>query len=270
LCGRGVQPRAEYSIEGRSNDEILKEWINKILSKGHDILIRDVSYLGFPSYHIIIPGVSELQDANDTRFRAFHTKLFVQRIFAEENGVSENNVPYILATLKYFDNISMESGVQQLFLNNCFHFPCIEAGLDSQYMQAMCYAYMEKYENAECIMTELLHEYKKRLPQADVSFFVGIRYFLSAMRKFNNFSDTMAYISVFFNKKICNRINNIFMTKSNIFICQYPCGEKKSNDYDKIIEIRKKLFNKQIISGISQEALSKLLRYSLPEAVEYK
>ncbi|MCQ2788827.1 MAG: YcaO-like family protein [bacterium] len=46
--------------ESLSNEEILKLMISLILDKSFDIYIRDVSFLGFPSFHIYIPQMSNL------------------------------------------------------------------------------------------------------------------------------------------------------------------------------------------------------------------
>ncbi|MBE6813203.1 MAG: hypothetical protein E7523_10045 [Ruminococcaceae bacterium] len=67
-------------IIGSSNKILLKEWIDRIIKSGYDVLIRDVSYLDFPSFHIIIPGLSELQKVDDQCFRAYNTRLFSRQV----------------------------------------------------------------------------------------------------------------------------------------------------------------------------------------------
>ena len=54
-------PRKDVS--NLNNNEILNQMIEELLKDGKDILIRDVSSLGFPSYRIIIPGMSEISQA---------------------------------------------------------------------------------------------------------------------------------------------------------------------------------------------------------------
>ena len=45
-----------------TNKELLKFIIDRITAvTDNDILVRDVSYLGFPSYHIFIPKFSEIE-----------------------------------------------------------------------------------------------------------------------------------------------------------------------------------------------------------------
>jgi ribosomal protein S12 methylthiotransferase accessory factor len=53
------------NLQGRSNNELLS-YLKDILKKeGYNIFVRDVSYLGFPSFHIIVPGFSEVENIDD-------------------------------------------------------------------------------------------------------------------------------------------------------------------------------------------------------------
>lgn len=58
---QGDYPFQEFpDVSGYSNQEMVDHLSGLLLDKGHDILIRDVSFLGFPSYHLIVPGFSEV------------------------------------------------------------------------------------------------------------------------------------------------------------------------------------------------------------------
>lgn len=50
-----------------SNKDMLNYLINILKDDGFDVFIRDVSYLGFPSYHIIVPGFSEIENIDDVK-----------------------------------------------------------------------------------------------------------------------------------------------------------------------------------------------------------
>lgn len=56
-------PFKELNIE--NNKELLKYVLHFIEKQKYEIYIRDVSFLGFPSYHIIIPGLSEIEKIDD-------------------------------------------------------------------------------------------------------------------------------------------------------------------------------------------------------------
>ena len=66
-------------VQGLTNQELLHQLINLIQEKGYSLLVRDVSYLGFPSFHVLIPGMSEILDVDTSYletlgilFRSYH------------------------------------------------------------------------------------------------------------------------------------------------------------------------------------------------------
>ncbi|WP_432663265.1 YcaO-like family protein [Wukongibacter baidiensis] len=77
--GSGIYPMElfshEFSYEFKefetvhelNNVEMFKYMVNFIENKGFSIFVRDVSYLNFPSYHVIIPGLSEIEKFDDIR-----------------------------------------------------------------------------------------------------------------------------------------------------------------------------------------------------------
>lgn len=50
-----------HHISGDTNEAILDQYITFIESLGYNVLVRDVSFLDFPAYHVIIPGLSEVE-----------------------------------------------------------------------------------------------------------------------------------------------------------------------------------------------------------------
>ncbi|QUI23574.1 YcaO-like family protein [Vallitalea pronyensis] len=50
-----------HGFSGESNEEILEQLVSFIEDLGYSLLIRDVSFLDFPAYHMIIPGLSEVE-----------------------------------------------------------------------------------------------------------------------------------------------------------------------------------------------------------------
>lgn len=60
-------PSWEYvrwpSDEGLTNAELLDRMVDLLRRDGFRLLVRDTSFLGFPSCHILVPGMSELNDS---------------------------------------------------------------------------------------------------------------------------------------------------------------------------------------------------------------
>ena len=64
-------------FSNENNRELLKECVDFFAEQGYDILVRDYSCLGFPTYQVIIPGYSEIYthrlvlEHDDTSFGKF-------------------------------------------------------------------------------------------------------------------------------------------------------------------------------------------------------
>ena len=76
-------------VSEKTNKEILNEMLNGILEDGYDILIRDVSFMGFPSYHIIIPGMSEMKPCKDELFRICNTQCYIMNKLTNLDNIAE-------------------------------------------------------------------------------------------------------------------------------------------------------------------------------------
>lgn len=57
------QPFREINAKG--NKELLRYLMRFLELKGYHIYVRDVSFLGFPTFHVIIPGMSEIENFYD-------------------------------------------------------------------------------------------------------------------------------------------------------------------------------------------------------------
>lgn len=58
---------------GSTNTEMMEKLLDIIHSEGFDVLVRDASHLGFPTYHVLVPGMSELFFTNGRRIRELRT-----------------------------------------------------------------------------------------------------------------------------------------------------------------------------------------------------
>lgn len=94
---------------GKTNADLLKAMTDQLISEGYDILIRDCSYLGFPAYHVIVPGFSEMyrvdqqiiRDAQNCRYiRAIiknlhhasgeELSILISHMMKKQNSLNEN------------------------------------------------------------------------------------------------------------------------------------------------------------------------------------
>ncbi|QVK17570.1 YcaO-like family protein [Mycoplasmatota bacterium] len=59
-------PFNDYSMpKESSNKDMMIHLLNLLRRENYHVFVRDVSYLGFPSYHMIVPGFSEVEKIDD-------------------------------------------------------------------------------------------------------------------------------------------------------------------------------------------------------------
>lgn len=88
--GKGVYPGEIFSpqesypfsefrdVDYMTNKDMLHYLTELILSKGYDILVRDVSFLDFPSVHVVIPGMSDIFYADKQTLELFRYRKETQ------------------------------------------------------------------------------------------------------------------------------------------------------------------------------------------------
>lgn len=54
-------------VSNLSNRDMLKYIVELLAENQRQVFVRDVSFLGFPSFHIIVPGMSEIEEINDIK-----------------------------------------------------------------------------------------------------------------------------------------------------------------------------------------------------------
>lgn len=106
--GSGCYPNSffkegySYSLDGFShgvfisNKEILKYLTDFIKTFSFDILVRDVSFLGFPSYFIVVPGMSEIFWYNRKEYKNIGMKRRVRKIIRELAKCNNNELRMVI------------------------------------------------------------------------------------------------------------------------------------------------------------------------------
>jgi len=248
-----------------TNKEILYSMIDQIISMGHDILIRDVSSLGFPSYHILVPGMSEMSsDFSGLTSRYLNTSIYVARLLNDPSLITKENCKYIIGCLLMEANSQMSNGVKFHYkLPIKFHLPGDETGLDGAYLVSMCYAYTNDYTIAADHMLHLVKLAESRQSE-HIDYYRALYNYLDGMASINHHDSVIRYLEQFFDDSICKKIDNIFKDPDQIITKQYPfhrqsiegyCHKSDCCDYDAYIDCLSKLRKKQIENPISQNDL---------------
>lgn len=224
----GDKPTYDFTpvmdVSEMSNREILLNWINDLKKQGFDILIRDVSYLGFPSYHIIIPGLSEVSIVTDTMFRAYNTRIAVTSMLVDISSVTPQNCKYILGTLGFFSKSLMENSLSSYYPEfNNLDLPYDDIHCGALYLAAMCHFAMKEYSAAETkIQAILKHGQAFGISEGQWHTLSIIRQYMSARSAGLNHKSTINYLTVFYSNSECTYIDDLFQDPDKVFIKQYP------------------------------------------------
>lgn len=102
--------------EGLTNREYLEKLIAFARLRGFRPMIRDSSHMGFPCYHIVIPGISNVLPVSPLRLRDFRSQLRAARSLQHFPFLSDEEKDHLL-TFCQFKDTSVEFAMGIPFMN---------------------------------------------------------------------------------------------------------------------------------------------------------
>ena len=239
----------DFIDSNATNKEILAKIIANLQNDSYDIYVRDVSSLGFPSYQIIIPSLSEIQSMTKMSYQSLITICYVREMITNPKIINKDNVTHLILLIYITsgslgdDTISCFSGV-----NTKYDYPGKDAGLDSIYLLSMCYVFLEDYKKALQVMLSFHSNMKNKNPDKLVWYVCVLRY-LEGMVKFSDHNKVCRYLNKIFKKEMCDKIDQIFINPAEVFVKQYPkidltCNDSENEQYYKDFYLYKSALNK--------------------------
>lgn len=242
------------SVKGLSNNDMAKELIQLFINEGYDVLIRDVSFLDFPAVHIIIPGISEVQEPTIKLFHAHNTKNYVYELITHPKSIHHEQLQFVEATLQYFRGHLMENSVKSLY--RCWAIPDSaipyeEEGCSNLYLSALCRFLRNDYLGAANEIKAILkntNTEKKRYLLAKYHYFV----YLSQNK---THSEAITFLKEFFTLDVINYIDKLYSDKENLLAKLYPDVDNYIFKCEKIDMIREKILHIQTQNKIIQHSI---------------
>lgn len=250
-------------VSNYSNKQILNRLVERLSDEGYEILIRDVSYLGYPAYQILIPGLSEVFEMTDYWYNAVNTKFHIMKLLNFPSKINKDNVKYIIGVMECYANSQLENSMRSHYgvLSN-IPCPAEEYGLGWTYYTAMCYALIGDYKKASERMHMIVSQTKNDNP-----FYYGVYQYFCGMAYENNHPKVIAYLHHFFERDICERIDAIFCNPEQILVAQYPehdfmdfeaCEKTRCCDYYAYRDIVTRYKEAQKLNPIRQEDMMRI------------
>lgn len=110
--GDGLYPesifreKASYALSGSftsmkrdqdiTNSQMMKHMLDSITGRGYDVLIRNVSFLGFPAFYLIVPGMSEITADNDYAIRNADNKKFIAKVIGDACHATDEELEQVI------------------------------------------------------------------------------------------------------------------------------------------------------------------------------
>ena len=148
FCGPSswqFQPQEQNNV--RNNRHLLKDLVSLIESLGKEIYIQDVSFMGFPSVYIYVPGMSEISPVDMLWMQECEMKRDAQFLFADLQSVGKQEARKLLTLAKIKQRSYMDNVINQMA---CASFrETMPGGADEMgFLAAICCLYLDKDREA--------------------------------------------------------------------------------------------------------------------------
>ena len=138
----GWEYRPWTRFKGPGNREYLKEMLQLLKEEGHKPLIRDVSFLGFPACHILVPEFKHARSIEGTSVRLKRTVMRADSDWSHFPKYTDEQAYRLLSLIRYYE-LTMKGMVGTLF-----GMPAAVAGYTNNRLGAMLALRLEDFPTA--------------------------------------------------------------------------------------------------------------------------
>lgn len=245
-----------------TNQQILNNLVNDLIKEGHDVLVRDVSSLGFPSFRIIIPGMTEVTHSKMAgRFAMFEQ---LEYLLKDLKRINIQNIDRVIEMMEIqINEVGFDSLYTFMNVKNVKLLYGENIGHGAKYFLAMCYIMKGKFDKAEKLLEEILFVANQFIPNDESTILLrAVYYYTAGMNKIGNHESVMKYLDMLFDKDIVKVLDSEFREKEEILIRHYHITQEDyvENDDDYYLPFMQILREAQKENVINQKALCKIFK----------
>ena len=124
--GKGVYPAKLFTAkpdwefvpwtqwEGLDNSGFLKKMLEMLLQEGFQVMVRDVSHMGFPSCHIALPGISEMYPVSQAKLRSMNSIYRIAVSFRHFPDLTPEEERRFLRAIQFKESSILENTIGNL------------------------------------------------------------------------------------------------------------------------------------------------------------
>lgn len=253
----------------QSNAEALQIYLKRILEEGYDILLRDVSYLGFPSFHMIIPGFSEVFPPDLKTARLHNTVQYVSEIIRNLGNLDHRELNYIVKLIDSKEDCIIEGDFPAFYrlpLQIQFPFNELENGITV--LGAFIRYAQEDFEDALLRFDRYIGRMKMAGAKIHEYVLCSREYIANKIKKVEH-SDIQTLLSYFYQESVVDRVCHDLREESKALSFIYPqlncydcnsCKYSKECGYREVEAIKRTLKEKQAGQTLNQEHLAERVK----------
>lgn len=210
------------NVSEMTNGEILEAELNKILAQGQDVLIGDFSYTGFGSYHVVIPGISEMNDIDDEDVKKMLQKYNSEYLLGHPELLTPELCEKMMRTVCAASGRVMENTMSGFSgINSSYPYPAKEVYLDSYYFVAVCALSLGRYKTASDWMGQIVECLRERKSDNKADY-IFIQKYADGMDVLGDHDNVIKYLRNMFDDEICSKYDELFKDKEDIIKKIYP------------------------------------------------
>lgn len=228
--GRGYYPTSVFSCEysyqfkpfqdmsNKTNREMLKYLLDLLKQKQYNILVRDVSFMGFPSFQIIIPSLTEILTDVDIYLDKKIEEFEIRKIVRNLNVASFDDLNKIINHLEVYDYTDKNSLADLVGVPVKYSFPWH----DIKKSLFLCAAYykMGKLEESHDAIDKFLRNEKlfiEELDEENVAWYKCIRDYIGLSIDGLNIDEIEKSLDIFYEDDILQDVLSYMENANNIF-----------------------------------------------------
>jgi ribosomal protein S12 methylthiotransferase accessory factor len=246
-----------------NNKDMLTYLVNLLKKSGHDVYVRNVSFLGFPSFHVIVPGLSEIEEVDDICQIEDYVQFIKIKKMIRNLHMLTNNELIELADLIEQGNLGFETSIMEyLNIPNCKYSTWYFANFDL--FTTAIYCKTGNYNKAFKRIEKLLISLKLNSCSIQmITYYKCMRDYLAAKAEKLNDTQIIRILSVFYQQDMINGIINEVGKPESIFKNHFTincsnCKFKSNCEYIETEKAYKLLKEKYSFTKIDNKELVKL------------
>lgn len=205
-----------------TNEQLMDRELKKLMDQGYDVLLGDYSYSGFYSYHIIIPGLSEMYATDNESINRTIERYQLQYALGHPSIIKPSICRSMISHLLEATGNVMENTLFYFSgLFSQYPYPGKNEYVDNYYLLTVCALSIGEYQFASEVAAYLVKNAEKSGMPLSPDYLM-LKKYADGMFVMHNHNAVIRYLRNMFDNTLCDRYDMMFSGKVNAIAQIYP------------------------------------------------